>query len=156
MMLVRAREIGNYIVDLVPGRELGSEEGFLWGDPDSEVTGALVTWMPTVEAIEAAVDADCNLIISHEALTNPYAFRGGAEGCLHWRSNQARLSRLAKNDITVYRAHGMLDAYSILDDFAESLGLPEPTFQDEFVRLYEIDVTPIRDLARRAAEAFVF
>ncbi|MFP3905080.1 MAG: Nif3-like dinuclear metal center hexameric protein, partial [Armatimonadota bacterium] len=150
--VVLAREIAEFIEELVPERRPGSEEIFLWGDPASEVTGVVVTWMATVEAIDRAVEEGCNLIISHEALTYPYAFRGNLEQSLHWRSNQARLSPLAKHDITVFRAHGLLDAYAILDDFALELGLPEPAFEDNFVRLYEIPPTPVRTLAKRAAE----
>lgn len=149
---MRARDVGYFVEDLARDRDLGSEEGFLWGDPDAEVTGVLVTWMTTVEAIERAISEGCNLIITHEALTNPYPFRGQLEQCLHWRSNQARLSRLAKGDITVYRAHGTLDEYNILDDFGRALGLPEPQISEDFVRIYEIEPTPVRELARRAAQ----
>lgn len=149
---MRAYEIAHFIEGLAPDRDPGSEEGFLWGDPDVEVTGILVVWMPTVEAIERAGREGCNLIITHEALTNPYPSREDLRQCLHWRSNQARLSRLAKDDIAVYRAHGILDEYNILDDFGEALGLSEPHVSEDFVRVYQIDAAPVRELARRASE----
>jgi putative NIF3 family GTP cyclohydrolase 1 type 2 len=150
---VRAREIGEFITNLAPQREPGTDEGFLWGDPNAEVTGVVVTWMPTVEAVQRAISVGANLVITHEALTNPYPFRGQLEQALHWKSNQARLSRLAKGGITVFRAHGKLDEYNILDDFAAALGLPDPEVRDGFVRIHRIEPTPMQELARRASEA---
>jgi len=143
-----AKEIGDYIEKLVPGWQLGGEEGFLWGDPRSEVTGVVVAWMATVEAIEAAAAQGCNLMLVHEQLTYPYPSRGPLlEQCLHWRSNQARLSRLARHNIAVYRAHGLLDTYCILDDFAKKLGLPEPSVSEAYFRIYDIEPTTVGELA---------
>ncbi len=147
-MAVTAQDVGDYITNLVPGWQLGGEEGFLWGDPGSEVSGALVAWMGTVQAIEAAAAQGCNFMLVHEQLTYPYPSRGPAlEQCLHWRSNQARLSRLAKYGITVYRAHGLLDTYCILDDFGRKLGLPEPAVSEAYFRIYDIKPLTVGELA---------
>jgi spore maturation protein SpmB len=41
---------------------------------------------------------------------------------------------LSKHDITVFRAHGILDRLRILDCFAEALGLPKPSVRHSYVR----------------------
>ena len=46
----------------VPGDELG----FVWGDPDIEVTGVGCMWCLQTESIEQCVEHRFNLIISHE------------------------------------------------------------------------------------------
>ena len=41
---------------------------FLYGDPETEVTGIAVSWMPTLANLEKALKEECNLFITHEAL----------------------------------------------------------------------------------------
>ncbi len=143
-----AKQVAEWIENLVPGRPLGSDEGFRWGNPLSEVSGIVVSWMATVEVIERAAAEGCNLLIVHEQLTYPYSFMGGTmDRHLSWRSNQARLGRLAKGDIVVFRAHGMLDAYCILDDFAAALKLPPAAVKEQFYRVYDIEPVTVAELA---------
>ncbi|MGQ9732916.1 MAG: Nif3-like dinuclear metal center hexameric protein [Candidatus Zipacnadales bacterium] len=148
---MKAIAVGTFIEGLTEG--MGQEEGFRYGDPDIEVTGVLVCWMATVEAIETAAQKGCNLIVCHEELTFPYEFRdSNAIRYLWWRPNARRLSLLGKHGITVYRAHGMLDRYCILDDFAEMLGLPKPIVREGYVRIHVIEPTALRDLAHHVKE----
>jgi putative NIF3 family GTP cyclohydrolase 1 type 2 len=147
-----AKEIGAFIQTL--GNGLGGDEGFRWGSPDAEVSGVLVAWNGSVPAIERAAAEGCNLMVIHEELTYPYAFRGGdLSACLHWRSNQARLGRLARHGITIFRAHGTLDTYCILDDFRIALGLPEPSVKEGYYRICDIEPTTVRELAERSKAA---
>jgi putative NIF3 family GTP cyclohydrolase 1 type 2 len=143
---VRATEVGAYIESLTEG--IGQEERFRFGEPSIEVEGVLVCWMATVEAIQTAAGNGCNLIVCHEELTFPYEFRDpGAIARLSWRPNARRLGLLGAHGITVYRAHGMLDRYCIVDDFERVLGLPEPVVKDGYVRLYVIEPRTVRELA---------
>lgn len=145
---MKAKEIGSFIESLAPG--IGDEEGFRFGDPDTQITGVLVCWMATVDAIEAAAEGGCGLIVCHEELTFPYEFRDSqAIRYLWWRPNARRLSLLGKHGIVVYRAHGMLDRYCILDEFGKLLGLPEPVVKEGYTRVYEIQPVTVRDLAEQ-------
>jgi putative NIF3 family GTP cyclohydrolase 1 type 2 len=148
---MQAKEIGDFIEQLSPG--VGGEEGFRFGEPGVEVSGVLVCWMATVDAIEAAAGQGCNMIVCHEELTYPYEFRAGELGRhLWWRPNARRLSLLGRHGMVVYRAHGMLDRYCILDDFAELLGLPEPEVKEGYLRICVIEPTTVRELAERVKE----
>ncbi len=129
---------------------LGPEEGFRFGDPEVEVSGILVSWMATLEAIRTAIEEECNLMLVHEDLFYPYDFqRRNFERYLTWKVNRLRLKLLAENDITVFRAHGSLDRLCILDDFARAIGLPEPRVKEDFVRIYEIPEISLGELALR-------
>jgi len=148
---VKATGIAAFVESLSPG--MGPEEGFRFGEPTVEVTGVLVCWMATVEAIETAAAGDCNLVVCHEELTFPYEFRDpNAVSRLWWRPNVRRLSLLGSHGITVYRAHGMLDRYAILDDFGHQLGLPEPVVKEGYIRIFEVEPLPVRQLAERVKE----
>jgi len=127
----------------------GSEEGFRFGNPDVEVRGILVSWMATLEAVEKAVEEDCNLMVVHEDLFYPYSFQRSVEfeTCLTWNVNRMRLKMLSEHDITVFRAHGTLDRLCILDDFAKALGLPQPSVKHGYVRIYDIPETTVEKLS---------
>ena len=148
---MQAKEVGAYIESLVAGK--GQDEGFRYGEPGTELTGVLVCWMATVDAIEAAAEAGCNMIVCHEELTFPYEFRDpNAVAKLWWRPNVRRLGLLGEHGMTVYRAHGMLDRYCILDDFRRALGLPEPEVSEGSFRLHVIQLTTVRELAAKVKD----
>ena len=145
---MRAIAFQQFIEKLSPG--MGSDEGFRYGDPDSEVTGILVCWMATLDAIRRAAAESCNLIVTHEDVYFPYVSRRqDLEQYLTWVVNRRRIEALAKNGMTVFRAHGMLDRLCILDDFAEMLGLPEPVVKEGYLRIYDMESILLRDLADR-------
>jgi putative NIF3 family GTP cyclohydrolase 1 type 2 len=148
---MKATEIGAFVESL--GEGIGQEERFRFGDPHTEVRGVLVCWMATVDAIETAAANECNMILCHEELTFPYEFRdASAIRYLWWRPNARRLSLLGKHGIVVYRAHGMLDRYCILDDFGRFLGLPEPVVKEGYIRIYEVEPITVRELAEQVKQ----
>jgi len=99
---MKAIDFERYLEQLSPG--LGSEEGFHFGNPNIEVKGILVSWMATAEAIEKAVDEDCNFMVVHEDLFYPYGFQRDEsfEKCLTWSVNYKRLRILSEHGITVF------------------------------------------------------
>jgi len=145
---VRASEIGRFMAQLNPGRPLGMDEGFRWGDPEIEVNGVMVAFFPTVETIEHCAAEGMNLLIVHELLQMPYPWRGegNLEQHLTWRVNFNRISRLARHGITLFRAHGTLDAFCIHDRFVELLGLGELVAGEGFATIYERERVPLREL----------
>ena len=145
---MRASEIGRFMAQLNPDRPLGGDEGFRWGDPDIEVTGVMVAFFPTVEAIEHCAAAGMNLLLVHELLQMPYPWRGegNLEQYLTWRVNFNRISALARSGITLFRAHGTLDTFCIHREFVKLLGLGDPVAGEGFVAIYERERVPLREL----------
>lgn len=144
-------DIAAYIETLGPPR--GQDEGFKFGDPTTETTGALVCWMATVEALEVAATCGANLVITHEELHFPYSFLGGnLADALTWSVNRLRFTALAVHGLTVYRAHGQLDRYCILDLFGEAIGLPKPSVNEGNFRIYDIEPVSVGELAGRTKE----
>jgi len=129
-----AADVAGYIESLAVGP--GEDEGFKFGNPHAPVSGVLVCWMCTLQAIQRAVSEECNMIVCHEEMHYPYAaFEPGLEKYLTWTVNRQRIQVLSRAEITVYRAHGMLDRYCILDDFAAELGLGSADVSEDFYRI---------------------
>lgn len=66
---MKAKEIREHMVNV--GTWVDWEhtvDQFLAGDPESEVTGIAVSWMPTFTTLEKALEAGCNLFVTHEPL----------------------------------------------------------------------------------------
>jgi putative NIF3 family GTP cyclohydrolase 1 type 2 len=128
-----------------------SDEGFRFGPVNIDMTGVLVCWKPTVEAMAAAHEAGCNLIITHEELNFPPVY-GGAhmDEQLTGGVTLYRIRCLVEWNLTVFRGHTSLDRFCILDELVKTLGLSNPTMHgDYWERTYDIAPVSVRDLARR-------
>jgi putative NIF3 family GTP cyclohydrolase 1 type 2 len=142
---VRAREVQDLLVELSP--PLGGEEGFRFGDPDAEVQGMLVTWMATCDALRAAADRGCNLVICHEAPFFPYSGTHALAESLTWRVNRNRTGLIVRHDLTVLRAHGTLDRLCVVDEFARAAGLSGEVAAEGLARTFTIPEIALGDLA---------
>lgn len=128
---------------------LGSDEGFRFGPVDVEIAGLLVCWKPTLDAMRAAHEAGCNLIVTHEELNFPPVYGGARmEEQLTGGVTLRRIRQLIEWNLTVFRGHTSLDRLCILDALADLLGLSEPVIHgDYWERTYNIPPVPLRDLA---------
>lgn len=144
-----ARELMRWLDDRQP--ETGSEEGFKFGDPETEVEGVLVCWMATIPALEQAIAERCNLLICHETLFYPQSAAIDGERC--WRTNRIRMQLMHEGGMAVYRAHGKLDRLSIFEDFADALGMKEVYAGDGYARVFLLPQTPVAALVERAKQA---
>jgi len=143
---MRAREVQDFLVALSP--PLGAEEGFRFGDPGLEVTGILVTWMATCDAIQSAADRGCNLIVCHEDPFFPYSGSGALENAITWRANRDRIGLCARHGIALLRAHGTLDRLCVVDEFARAAGLRGSDIREEgLARTFTIPEISLGDLA---------
>ncbi len=150
--IMTAADVAHYIENLVV--EPAEDEGFKFGTPRAPVSGVLVCWMCTLAAIKRAVAEGCNMIVCHEEMHYPYAtFKPGLEKYLTWTVNRQRIQALSHAEVTVYRAHGMLDHYCILDDFAAELGLSSPDVNEEFYRIYDIELHTVGQLVEQVKAA---
>jgi putative NIF3 family GTP cyclohydrolase 1 type 2 len=134
--------------------KLGSDEGFRCGPREGEITGVLVCWKPTLEAMQAAHAAHCNLIITHEELNFPPVYGGARmEDQLSGGVTLLRIHRLLELGLTVFRGHTTLDRLCILDELRRVLGLGEPTVHgDYWERTWQITPITVRELALQIKE----
>lgn len=131
----------------------GGDEGLRLGDPDVNVSGIVVAFMATLDAIAQAAKLNHNLMVVHEQLLYPYEYiQPVSKDQKKWPVNRARLDALGDAGIGVYRAHGMADKFCILDDFGKILNLPEPVVRDGFYRVYDVQPTPVAQVVDRARQ----
>lgn len=78
--------------------------GFLIGDAESNYTGALITLDVTPDTIDEAIDKGLSLIVSH----HPLIFTG-LKRITNNDATSRMVSKLIKNNISVYAAHTNLD-----------------------------------------------
>ena len=146
---------------------------FLAGDPDSEVKGIAVSWMPTFPNLEKALDAGCNLFVTHEPL---YAVEIDDQGNViggtpfidpHLRrireksfdENDAWVKKqkwIKETGMIIYRCHDFWDDFpeiGIHGAWADWLGLiGEPVEARRFYEVHEFKETTLEDLARKILE----
>lgn len=101
-------EITNYLESLAP---LSTQEsydncGLIVGDPNTSVSGVLISLDCTEDVVEEAISQGCNLIISH----HPIVFKGLKQ--LNGKNYVERtVIKAIKNDIALYAIHTNLDNY---------------------------------------------
>jgi len=143
---------------------------FLFGDPELEIKGIAVSWMPTFANLKKALDANCNLFVTYEPL---YAviiddngkISGGTPFIdIHLKHLQGMVLReddvwvkkyewLRKIGITVYRCHDFWDDFpdiGIHSAWADWLGLKgEPITSEKFYEVHEVCEITVDELARK-------
>jgi len=146
---------------------------FLAGNPSSEVNGIAVSWMPTLPNLERALNAGCNLFVTHEPL---YAVKIDDEGNVvggtpfidpHLRGiKEKRFSKddawvkkqrwLEETGMTVYRCHDFWDdspEEGIHGAWADWLGFNgKPIKTKRFYEIHKFDEMTFGDLAERILE----
>jgi len=128
--------------------ELGQEEGLKIGSPDAEVTGILVTWMMTKEAMAEAAKQKCSLILCHETPWFGDNWNTKNPSIPLWRVNNERKDLALENSLNVIQCHSTLDEILITDTFGEFLGLPKPSIQAwRLINIYDIPALPLKKLA---------
>ena len=151
-MSVSISDILDYLVSLNPTGKLGGEEGLIYGEHNLRAEGILVTWMATVAAIEHAIVSNCQIILSHEALTFHNYFPN-ALSPEPWSADRARLSLLEKHALSVIRAHSTIDPTHIVPAFIETIGLTEPIRSGDVWSFHEEPPSSLHELATRTATA---
>lgn len=94
--------------------------GLIVGDPDTAITGVLVTLDATEAVVDEAIRTGCNLVVAH----HPIVFRGLKK--LNGRNYVERtVIKAIKNDIALYAAHTNLDNVvgGVNYRIAETIGL---------------------------------
>jgi len=116
------RDIVAYLDTEVPlsFQESYDNSGLQIGEPEKEITSALLTLDVTEEVLDEAIETKCELIISH----HPLIFSGIKK--ITGKSYTDRIIfRAIRNDIAVYSSHTNLDVHSsgVSIKMAEKIGL---------------------------------
>ncbi|MFD2573244.1 Nif3-like dinuclear metal center hexameric protein [Spirosoma soli] len=103
-------------------QESYDNSGLLVGDPDTTITGVLVTLDATEAVIDEAIAKGCNVVVAH----HPIVFKGLKK--LNGKNYVERaVIKAIKNDVALYAAHTNLDnvAGGVNFKIAEKLGLQQ-------------------------------
>jgi len=97
------------------------------GDPDTEITGIAVAWMPYRWTLQRTHDLGSNLLVTHE----PTYFNGQHEGDRMFRFPQVREKQrwIEEAGLVIARCHDVWDrlpGIGILDAWASFLELGDP------------------------------
>jgi putative NIF3 family GTP cyclohydrolase 1 type 2 len=123
---------------------------FLVGDPDTEVTGIAISWMPTFHTLEKARELGCKLFVTHEPLyaSEPDEARLIGPGD-PWVRKRAWLE---ETGMTVYRCHDLWDDYpsiGIHGAWAKWLGfIGEPLVAEKYYEIHGVEGLNLGELAK--------
>ncbi len=156
---MKAREVAKAFERIAPKKSAvqGDEVGFIYGDPEREVTGVGCVWQVQPTCIEEAVSHRINLLICHESLWLPDQESDWYERPKSGKIfvNRHRKDLLDRHDLVVYRSHSNWDALpgdGVPDQAVEALSLPgiEVVAEQRFFRIHKLPQTiTIREFYRK-------
>ena len=131
------------------------------GDPDTDVSRVLVTWMSTFTAVRAAVARGCQLVVTHEPTfwrhRNEIEESGAIESPIWHKAFEEKRSYIEKHKLVILRCHDVWDfmpEIGIPFAWAQFLGLgntPAATGQRGALHRYDITPTTIDAFAQHVA-----
>jgi putative NIF3 family GTP cyclohydrolase 1 type 2 len=140
----------DYVRSLNPRGELGREEGVLYGETGAEVSGIVVAWMATTDAIARTISEGCQVLLCHEALWF-HDYFASARSDAPWTADRARRSLLEDTPITVIRAHSTVDPTHVVPGFIRAVGLPPSVKQGNVWSFHQVCPMCLADLAAQVA-----
>ncbi len=127
---------------------------FLFGDPESEVTGIAVAWMATNKVLNEAAQAGFNLFICHEPAF--YQGPGYFDTAIVHRMAEQKRAFLREKGITLLRCHDVSDRLpdiGIADTWATMFGFEtEPRPVGSYYRICLVNGMTVEELAQRVLE----
>jgi putative NIF3 family GTP cyclohydrolase 1 type 2 len=160
---MRARNISQILESIAPlaSGVAGDRQGFLFGDPEMEITGVACMWCAHSSSIRAAAKLGLNLLIVHEALfeePQQTPWYSGAKTPDEIAANRNRQELLTAHNMAVYRIHSSWDALShdgVPDRAVAALELPGLQIvaaQKYFKVVQNAAALRVRELAERARQ----
>ncbi len=103
---MKVKEVTTYLEDIAPLRfqEKYDNAGLIYGDPNMDVNGALISLDCTPDIIDEAISLGVNMVISH----HPIVFKGIKQFRPNYYVDQTIIKAI-KNDIAIYAIHTNLD-----------------------------------------------
>ncbi|MDE6835652.1 MAG: Nif3-like dinuclear metal center hexameric protein, partial [Muribaculaceae bacterium] len=122
--MIKVRDIASLIEEFAPKslQEDYDNAGLQVGNPDMEVSAALLCLDVTEDILDEAIERSCNLIISH----HPLIFKG-LKSVTGKDATQRIVIKALSNNIAIYAAHTNLDAAfdGVSFEMAHMLGLKD-------------------------------
>jgi len=105
--MIKVKDIASVIEDFAPKKlqESYDNAGLQIGDPEMDVSAALLCLDVTEEVLDEALERHCNLIVSH----HPLLFKGLKE-VTGKTSTERIVIRAIKENVAIYSAHTNLDS----------------------------------------------
>jgi len=153
---MKAKEIENHFFSVADwvNRER-TVDGILLGDPEKEIGKVLVTWMPSFEALRTAVKGGFDMVIPHEPTFFAHVERDKIE---ELELGREKKKFVEKNGLVILRNHDVWDRMPEIGipwAWARFLGMGEKPVEiggNGYLHRYDIEPTPLDDLARTIAE----
>ena len=103
---MKLKELIGYLEEVAPLRyqETYDNAGLIVGDPDMDLTGAMISLDATPEVIQEAIDSGCNVVVSH----HPIIFKGIKKFDPTYYVHKS-VTMAIKHDIAIYAIHTNLD-----------------------------------------------
>jgi putative NIF3 family GTP cyclohydrolase 1 type 2 len=149
---MKAIELNLHLNGLVQPLPESTVDRVVYGDPQTEVRGIAVAWMPFADVVERAAASGANLLVVHEpTFYDHWDLQGSMAGCPETAAKKALLDNLG---MTVIRCHDVWDAMpgiGIPFAWADFLGLDRCAKRERYYQVYEIDPRPALEVARYVA-----
>jgi putative NIF3 family GTP cyclohydrolase 1 type 2 len=133
---MKAVELNNYLVSLKINEKISNDilakynilevDRVIYGDPNREIEGIAVCWMPYIETIHKARELGANVIVAHEPT---FYDHWDLDGSFHDSAAIEEKKRIIDEcQITIIRCHDVWDVFpdhGILAAWADFLGLDD-------------------------------
>jgi len=163
-----ARELNHWLRSLHPVPE-PSVDRVVTGNPETEIRGIAVLWMPTWSALREAAAQGLNVVVAHEPTFYTHHDLDGFDTAMApldpraraavTATRDAKLRWIEENGMVVIRCHDVLDSMpdGVVDSLAAALGFTAKDYvatvpHHRVVRLAA--PAPAGEVARRLATAF--
>ncbi len=161
-----ARDVADTFEEIAP-RETGlpgDQLGFIYGDPETEITGLACLWNIHTQSLSACAEHNTNMLICHEGIWLPEQTSGWYEGPgkqdIH--ANRIRRKMLDRHRMVVYQSHSNWDALEkdgVPDQAVQTLGIDglRTVARQKFFSVHELphEIT-VSDLSDRVREGLSF
>lgn len=157
---MRAIEMHNWLNREAPPHTPEDEvDGIMAGEPNAEIKGVAVTWLPNQAVLEQAAAKGLNFVIAHEPVYyhHPWFYPYGDERHLPAEDlpqklatpqAQAKKKLIEKHGLVVYRFHDGWDQFpehGMGYALARTLGWTDSQLAQDYI--YELPPTPLHALA---------
>ena len=161
---MRAIELHEWLAREAPPHTPEDEvDGIMAGDPDAEITGIAVTWLPNIDVLERSAALGLNFVLAHEPVFyhHPYFYPYGDETHLpahDLAEKQAtepgkyKQRLIADNNLVAYRFHDGWDQFPEFGmgySLARALGWSGVQVSEDYI--YEPPPMPLKDIAAHIA-----
>lgn len=136
---MRAIEISSYLNSLIDDLPDNTVDRVIYGDPDREVSGISVCWMPYIKTINESKRLGANVMVVHEPTF--YTHRDLQGNTPFLNAVETKKKTIDENQITIIRCHDVWDAMPKLGIpfmWAKFLGLGKPYKTKKFLQVYKI------------------